>query len=684
MFRQTHVALALLYTAAFSLPSLAAVEIAGVHGTMLGRDNGIVLVDIQTRVKNRIISKDTLNHYNGGYTDYMGAVRFSPDAQRIVFWANWWLSDWSAKAPGAMYVADNNGRNITKVCDAHVDHAELDYQSLSWCTDGYIYFARQTDTILRVDPAVGTVENYWSAVGVSGYKTDGVEYGPYVENLVVSRDGHWGVSSYGGKAHGLDLANRQFIRSCSGACRGTITTNGDQIVHPLTCCGYYPPGYNGDNAFLKVVALQSMDNCDDVEYMFAPGSADGPNAAALQYWMYRGACNSNDYLAGCGYGNDNGVLQNKYTSDYLVIPNYTCTDFYLGALPAPPSPTPRISLDSSSLTFVSTGGSTPAPKVVHVTNSGAGTLTNVAATDTSAWLTVSGSGSGNNQTLTTVVNIAGLPNGAYTTTVSVSGGGSSNTATYVVTLNVGSAIAAPTSLTASPGVAALSASLTWQDNAGNEAGYLVERQPSGGPWTQVKALPANAASWVDSSLTAGTYDYRVRAFAATDTSAWSNTAGVTIAAVISFSLTYPSVGQSLLAGAVETVRWTASNSTGAQIEWSADGGERWQVLSIDGAIRPADANWGAFEWAVPDTQSTACFVRVMEYSQHAIYDEIPFSVSRTSPVEPAALSRAVPRPQPSRLVDLRGRVVPSAPATAPTPKATSVKNCGTFGIVIGK
>lgn len=664
--------------------SLAAVEITGVQGTMLGLDGGITLYDLQSGARTVIVDKAQIDQLTGGHGSAFTLPRFSPDGKQVVFWHDWWLDDWSAKAPGAMWIADNDGGNLTRIVDAHVDHAEIGYQSLSWCTDGYIYFSRQTDTILRVNPNTRSEEVYWAAVGVSGYKTDGVDYGPYVENLVVSRDGTMGVSSNGGKVHGLDLTNRLFIRSCGGGCRGGITTNGDQIVHWLTCCGYYPPGYSGDNAFLKVTVLQSMDDCDDTAYMYAPGSADAPNPEALQYWMYRGACNSNDYLAGRGYGNENGVLQNKNTSDYLVVPTFPATDFYLGALPAPPSPTPRIALDASQLNFVSTGA-VPASQTVQVTNSGAGTLTDVTVTEDASWLTVTRSGSGNAQTLTNACDPAGLATGAYTATVSVSDGGATNTESYDVTLNVGSAVAAPSNLSASPGTEDLTASVIWQDNATTEDGYLVERQPSGGGWSQVASLAANSQSWIDSGLASGDYTYRVRAYAGTDTSAWSNTASVTINAVITISVTNPQSSQVVQAGSVLTIQWTATNSSGVQIEWSADAGESWAVLSIGGAVHQSDTNWNAFHWAVPDTESSDCLMRVMEYADHTIYGETAFSVHATSVVQPSAVTHRTPRHQPTHLVDLRGRVIRITPEQIPTGRSpAAMKDCGTFGIMIGR
>ena len=72
--------------------------------------------------------------------------------------------------------------------------------------------------------------------------------------------------------------------------------------------------------------------------------------------------------------------------------------------------------------------------------------------------------------------------------------------------------AAPTGLTVTPQGTA-SVALRWQDAAGNESGYRVERRTGGGDWIAVATLPDDAAAYTDAGVLAGTtYEYRVVAF----------------------------------------------------------------------------------------------------------------------------------------------------------------------------
>ena len=66
--------------------------------------------------------------------------------------------------------------------------------------------------------------------------------------------------------------------------------------------------------------------------------------------------------------------------------------------------------------------------------------------------------------------------------------------------------------------------LTWADTSSVESGFRVERS-SGGAFSQVGQVGANVTTFTNSSLAAGTsYSYRVVAYNATGTSAYSNTA----------------------------------------------------------------------------------------------------------------------------------------------------------------
>jgi probable HAF family extracellular repeat protein len=86
---------------------------------------------------------------------------------------------------------------------------------------------------------------------------------------------------------------------------------------------------------------------------------------------------------------------------------------------------------------------------------------------------------------------------------------------------------APSALTASL-MSPPSVRLGWTDNAGNETGYRIERSVGiKGTFVLLAQVGANATTYSDSTITTGTtYRYRVRAFNASGSSAWSNVASV--------------------------------------------------------------------------------------------------------------------------------------------------------------
>jgi hypothetical protein len=73
--------------------------------------------------------------------------------------------------------------------------------------------------------------------------------------------------------------------------------------------------------------------------------------------------------------------------------------------------------------------------------------------------------------------------------------------------------------------------LSWQDNSGDETGFVIERKTgAGGSWGQVATTAANVTSFNDTGLTGSTtYFYRVKATAAAGASAYSNEASATTA-----------------------------------------------------------------------------------------------------------------------------------------------------------
>ncbi len=84
-----------------------------------------------------------------------------------------------------------------------------------------------------------------------------------------------------------------------------------------------------------------------------------------------------------------------------------------------------------------------------------------------------------------------------------------------------------TSIAAPTGLAVLNTTsgtvtIGWVDQATNETGYEVQRRDPGGSWATLNNLAAGSQQYIDGAVfPATTYEYRVRAFAGTDASAWT-------------------------------------------------------------------------------------------------------------------------------------------------------------------
>jgi len=135
------------------------------------------------------------------------------------------------------------------------------------------------------------------------------------------------------------------------------------------------------------------------------------------------------------------------------------------------------------------------------------------------------------------------------------------------TTSGGAAPAAPNNLIATV-VSSTEITLNWTDNATNETGFAAERKTgAAGTYAQVAALGANAVTFADNGLTAGTqYFYRVRAFNVSGNSVYSNEANATTTAGA------PGTPSNLTATAISTsqinLAWTdnATDETGFAVE----------------------------------------------------------------------------------------------------------------------
>ena len=110
-----------------------------------------------------------------------------------------------------------------------------------------------------------------------------------------------------------------------------------------------------------------------------------------------------------------------------------------------------------------------------------------------------------------------------------SGGNSaySNIATATTSAGGGTPPAAPSGLSAAA-ASSNQINLAWTDNASTESGFRIERSTDGANFTEIATVGANTTSHPNTGLAAGTtYHYRVRAYNASGTSAYSNTASAT-------------------------------------------------------------------------------------------------------------------------------------------------------------
>ena len=158
--------------------------------------------------------------------------------------------------------------------------------------------------------------------------------------------------------------------------------------------------------------------------------------------------------------------------------------------------------------------------------------------------------------------------------------------------------AAPTSLTAAINVPK-QVTLSWTDNATNESGFVIERSTNGGAFVQIAAPGSNAntgtVSITDTTVVAKmTYSYRIKAVRGPVSSAYTNTATITLAAV-------PAAPSNLTASANTpervTLTWmdNATNESGFIIQRSTNGGAFVQIAtpgkrSRTGSVSYTDTN----------------------------------------------------------------------------------------------
>src|SRR6185369_5233847 len=137
----------------------------------------------------------------------------------------------------------------------------------------------------------------------------------------------------------------------------------------------------------------------------------------------------------------------------------------------------------------------------------------------------------------------------------------------------------PSNLSASA-VSSSQIDLSWQDNAGNESGFIIQRaMSSSGPWTQIATVAKVVISYSNTGLTASTTCfYRVCAYNSKGNSAFSNTSSATTLAdscLYSISPTGASCGAGGSSGNVSVV-------AGANCHWNASSSVPWMTTASSG------------------------------------------------------------------------------------------------------
>src|SRR5205814_1433258 len=137
---------------------------------------------------------------------------------------------------------------------------------------------------------------------------------------------------------------------------------------------------------------------------------------------------------------------------------------------------------------------------------------------------------------------------------------------------------APVTGVLATGVSTSQIDLTWNDTSG-ESAYRIERSLNGTTWALITTTAADASSYSDMSLAAGTtYYYRVRAVNAGGNSlVTANTAGITVP--LGTTLTVLAVSSTQI-----KLSWlNVLGEAGYRIECSSDGSSGWSLVATTAA-----------------------------------------------------------------------------------------------------
>lgn len=254
-----------------------------------------------------------------------------------------------------------------------------------------------------------------------------------------------------------------------------------------------------DNALTVMVINKYLSGSTPVTVNLANFSGNGSG----QVWQLT-AANTITRLADAAYSGP---------AVSLTVPAQSITLLVLAAGSAPANRPPV-----ASFTVTPAGGT--APVTVNFDASASSDPDGTIASY--AWNFGDG-GTGAGKTIAHIYTAAG----SFTATLTVTdNGGATAAVSNTIGVTTVTVPVAPANLAATAGTGF--AVLTWTDSSSNEAGFYVERTPNGSnTWTRIGTVAANVATYRN-TVAAGRYQYRVQAFNAAGTSAYSNTVTIRV------------------------------------------------------------------------------------------------------------------------------------------------------------
>jgi hypothetical protein len=141
----------------------------------------------------------------------------------------------------------------------------------------------------------------------------------------------------------------------------------------------------------------------------------------------------------------------------------------------------------------------------------------------------------------------------------------------------------------------------------------------GGSWSEIKKVGSvggifTTATFVDSSLKPGSYEYRVRAYKGQEIGPYSEAFQVLMIGYAYINITSPAAGDKYLAGTDCYIEWEANLVNEIVLEYSTDDGITWQPITAAKNVLKTDPDWGKYVWTLPGAAATGVIVRAYRYS----------------------------------------------------------------------